>query len=287
MALKTGLHYIVNSFSHLSGVVTADADGQHRPKDILAIGEKIGKEKNEFLVGSRDFSLPQVPWKSRWGNRITSFIFKWVTGTTCHDTQTGLRGIPMDLIPLALGVNGARYEYEMNVLLQFGHHHIFIREIPIETVYFGSNENSHFNSWRDSFRIYSNFIKIILSHSLPSILFGIADFATFLLLIFWFNSFDLGPIMLATFLSRTLTKLGTIGVTRPWTKKKANFSNIVLILSVLLFILEMVLSGLLVYFLTLALPALLVAKLLADIFLYGFVNLLKGVFVRLILRKKR
>ena len=41
-----------------------------------------------------------------------------MTGMNVSDTQTGLRVIPMSWLPKLLTVEGERYEFEMNMLLE-------------------------------------------------------------------------------------------------------------------------------------------------------------------------
>ena len=53
-------------------VVTADADGQHTIEDVCAVGQAALEKADALVLGVRDLSLPQVPPKSRVGNRISS-----------------------------------------------------------------------------------------------------------------------------------------------------------------------------------------------------------------------
>jgi hypothetical protein len=38
-ALKTGFNFILGRFPHLMGVVTPDADGQHRVEDVVRVAD--------------------------------------------------------------------------------------------------------------------------------------------------------------------------------------------------------------------------------------------------------
>lgn len=154
-ALRTGMEKAVRQFGEEIGVITADADGQHLPHDIAKIAEAMNSHPDRLVLGTRDFSGKTVPVKSALGNRITSAFFKVLTGVTCRDTQTGLRGIPSSLLPLALSTEGDRYDYEMNFLIKA------VKKAPllmisIETVYEGGNKGSHFRPVRDSFLIYKS-----------------------------------------------------------------------------------------------------------------------------------
>lgn len=162
-AIKTGLEYADNKYPNNCGFVTADADGQHAAEDILKVADVLGKNQNSLILGSRDFSEKDVPFKSRWGNRITSIVFKLSTGKECPDTQTGLRGIPKKFKDICLSVPGNRFEYEMNMLLEFMRHSIPMIHVPIATIYLDNNKSSHFNPVKDSIRIYSDILKYSFS----------------------------------------------------------------------------------------------------------------------------
>lgn len=153
-AIKTGIGHMKQRCPGCAGYITADADGQHRPVDILNVAKALGRHPGHLILGTRDFSRKQVPFKSRWGNRITSGVFHLTTGTACPDTQTGLRGIPARYAELALDVPGERFEYEMSFLMAAARQSIPFMEVPIGTIYLDGNRSSHFRPVRDSARIY-------------------------------------------------------------------------------------------------------------------------------------
>jgi putative flippase GtrA len=161
-ALKKGLQYIKDQFPENSIVVTLDSDGQHTVKDALQVSNCAEANPGCMLLGSRSFS-GNVPVRSRFGNKITQFVYRISTGTRIKDTQTGLRAFTSDLIPFLLNVEGERYEYEMNVLLECSHQNIPITEVGIETIYIDNNSASHFDTFKDSFRIYREILKFAAS----------------------------------------------------------------------------------------------------------------------------
>ena len=161
-ALKTGLNAALNLWPDLSGVVTADADGQHTLRDILRLIEAMRVHPNALVLGSREFT-GDVPFKSRWGNRITRFVYALASGVHVSDTQTGLRGLPACAIPAMITIDGERYEYEMNVLLKLRDMKLGVFEVPIETIYIDDNSGSHFNPVRDAIRIYAVIFKYLFS----------------------------------------------------------------------------------------------------------------------------
>ena len=176
-ALKTGFSHIATHMPHLFGVVTADADGQHRIEDILRVCQCLQQHPEALVLGSRRFT-GDVPFRSRFGNVLTRWIFRWATGKKVSDTQTGLRAVTLEQIPRLLEHKGERYEYEINMLIDFAREKLPIEEVPIETVYINNNESSHFNPIADSLKIYACLLKFGLS----SLIAFVMDYALVLIL---------------------------------------------------------------------------------------------------------
>ena len=158
VALKTGYKWIMENLPDITGVITADADGQHTVPDCLHLAEQLEKGEKALYLGSRDFNLDNVPPKSKSGNKITSALFKLMYGQYLPDTQTGLRAFRKEELPFMAEVDGERYEYEMKVLIACSRARIPMIPITIETIYENANEGTHFHPIRDSWRIY----KVIL-----------------------------------------------------------------------------------------------------------------------------
>lgn len=177
-ALKTGFEVIKKEYPDADGVVTADCDGQHTTKDILRVIDSMSENPDAIIIGGR-FSKKDddVPVRSQIGNTITRLVFRMATGLKIRDTQTGLRGIPAYLFDKMAELKGDRYEYEMNMLLYLKEWSIPYVEIPIETVYFDNNKQSHYNTFKDSWRIFKQIFKYIVS-SASSL---IVDYLAFIL----------------------------------------------------------------------------------------------------------
>ena len=154
-ALKYGMKYILSSGSYTdkSHIVTADADGQHKPEDIAKVASAAEEHPDDLILGARHFT-GEVPFRSRFGNSITRIVFAVAGGKKLTDTQTGLRGFSLKTAGIFAETAGDKYEYEMNMLFDAVENKITITEIPIETVYENDNASSHFRPIRDSYRIY-------------------------------------------------------------------------------------------------------------------------------------
>lgn len=201
-ALKTALAYFKEKRPDFAGAVAADADGQHLAEDILAVAKRL-VQTDRLTLGCRDFSAPEVPPRSRAGNRITIGTFRLFFGMKISDTQTGLRGFPRAALDLLLQTPGDRYEYETNMLFAASRAGLVPEEVPIHTVYIEENASSHFRPVVDSMRIYGLIIKYLFS----SVAATVVDALAFFLLKF-FTFLEVLPIPLtftAAFLARAIS----------------------------------------------------------------------------------
>lgn len=197
-ALKAGLEYLQKENAGLQGdftLITLDADGQHLLKDALNLLSVAEEKKDTLILGSRTQSKDS-PLRSRIGNGITKEVFNLCTGVEVKDTQTGMRAFSGKMIPEMLDIPGERYEYEMNVLLYLAKEGVPMEEVPIETVYINDNAESHFDTVKDSYRIY----KQILKFSASSLVSFLADF-----LLYSFFFLITGGLFVSNFLARVIS----------------------------------------------------------------------------------
>ena len=161
-ALKTAFAYYLSTYDQkrYCGVVTADADGQHLAADIYKTAMRLKNSDmypsngRVLVLGTRDFNDPIVPFKSKNGNKITTFMFKLLYGKKINDTQTGLRGISNSYLKDCLLLTGERFEYEISMLIDAVVSNAAVLEEKIATVYLNQNRETHFNPVKDSIKIY-------------------------------------------------------------------------------------------------------------------------------------
>ena len=165
-ALKDGLQVCLDRFPNAAGAITIDGDGQHLTKDIIACGNRMLEEKNRVVLGCRNFDLPGVPARSVAGNKTTARLFR-LYGICITDTQTGLRAIPRQYWQLFTEIEGDRFEYETNMLLQMKRRGIPFSEQEIETVYEDENAGSHYDTLKDSWRIFKIMCKAAFRRTGP------------------------------------------------------------------------------------------------------------------------
>ena len=181
-ALKTGFSEIMRLYPG-AHVVTADADGQHTPKDIARIADVLDEGDADTLVLGKRVLGKGTPFKSLFGNTLTRWVFALSSGHKVYDTQTGLRGIPAQMLPLMMRIPGERYEYEMNMLLHAPKDGVQFKEIEIQTVYTDNNSGSHFHPIRDALQVFSR----VIAYAASSMLSFIVDYVAYAILIEFFN----------------------------------------------------------------------------------------------------
>ena len=167
-ALKTAFAHVMAEKNGTECVVTADADGQHLVKDIIAVADTC-LETGHITLGCRDFTDPKVPARSKAGNQTTCVVFRLFFGMKIQDTQTGLRAFPMDTLPVMCEAAGDRYEYETNMLFLMNRKDMPFEQVKIETVYIEENKSSHFRVVRDSIRIYALILKYLFSSAASAV----------------------------------------------------------------------------------------------------------------------
>jgi exopolysaccharide biosynthesis protein len=244
------------------GIVTADADGQHTPADILKVVKELAAS-DTIVLGTRDLSSADVPLTSKIGNLFSAIYYKMKTGKILKDTQTGLRGIPAKYFDFALSIEGDRYEYEMRFLEQMNEENIEYCTVEIETIY-EKDRVTHFRTVSDSYTIYKSFFKNIAS----SLLSAAVDVTSFMILT------NIGiSIFSATVMARVVSGLLNFTLNKIWVfeKKDSHNTRNESLKYLALFIMQMIFSGILTETVSSIFTfsyGLLVSKIFVDCFLF-------------------
>lgn len=206
-ALRDAFVYLIMGWEPIRGCVTADADGQHAPADIIAVGEEFVRGGcGSLVLGVRDMGTEGVPRKSRMGNRFINACLRTLSGIHVTDSQTGLRGIPEPLMSRCLDLEGDHFEFELQMLLMC-HGDTPIREVPIATIYESDvNHQTHFRPVVDSLRIFYVSVRTFLGFSATSLLSTSLDIFLFWLLSLEFRHAGLALwAILATVVARVVS----------------------------------------------------------------------------------
>ena len=134
-------------------VITIDADGQHFADDLPSFLQKLNENPKSLIVGSRNINAEGMPEKNTFANKFSNFWFKFETGTSLPDTQSGYR-----LYPVKLYRNTSfftrKYEFEIEILVRSAWRNIPVIPIPIKVYYPQGDERvSHFRPLQDFTRI--------------------------------------------------------------------------------------------------------------------------------------
>jgi len=239
-ALKTGFNYFLNNSGECVGIVTADADGQHTINDIIKVSKRLIDNPEKLILGARNFSESNIPFRSRFGNIMTRRIFGLLAGIRIADTQTGLRAISSEFAMDLMSVHGERFEYETNMILECKSKDIVIDEVAIDTIYLEDNKSSHFNPIVDSIKIYGVFFKF-MSSSVVSFILDILLFTMFSKL--FYNITSEYFILLATIVSRVMSSLFNYNINKNTVFKHKAFDKLVIVRYYVLCLTLMLVSG--------------------------------------------
>ncbi|MBR2988854.1 MAG: GtrA family protein [Clostridia bacterium] len=180
-ALKTAFAYFKESglIERYDGVITADGDGQHAPDDIIMLDNQLGQNKSRALhIGSRDLSSKVMPFRSKFGNKINAFLFRFLYGVVTPDTQSGLRAISSDLTDWLLSIKGDRFEYEMQMLIETKKAGVKIHSHPIATRY-EKQHKSHFKTFTDAYKVTKVLFSGMAKFIFAELVAGIFDLGAF------------------------------------------------------------------------------------------------------------
>ena len=245
-ALKTAFTYCLEN--NFQGAVTADSDGQHLPEDISHCIESLVEHPESLVLGVRDFSQKNIPFKSKFGNVLTCTVFRCLVGRALSDTQTGLRGISANFMKDLVNLPGDRFEYETKMLWFAKENNIPYKEVKIATVYENGNSGTHFRPIRDSWLIYKTLINDIFSQFLFFVGSGIVSFLVDLglfSLLFYvlFSGLSIGRLIFSVVLARCISSFTNYMINRnivfKYKKKKYDtrtFSAYVILCIVIMFL---------------------------------------------------
>ena len=128
--------------------ISIDGDGQHLASEIQKIIISCN-EKNQIIIGARNFDIKNVPNGSKFGRWFSNFWACWDTGQEIKDSLSGFRLYPTSI--LDLDIKTSRFDWEMEVLVKHSWEKRVIREIIIECYYPSAQERvSHFKKFWDT-----------------------------------------------------------------------------------------------------------------------------------------
>lgn len=262
--LKYGLKKAKRLFPDLGGVITAEANKQHRPEDLLRVAKALNRHPHKLVLGVRHFNKKNSPLKFRISFFFSKLYFHFITQRWHRDTRTVLRGIPSDLFSLAETTEGNRYEYEFNFLISAVKENFPIHNVQVSSRLRGSHL-SHFRPFYDTLLLFKTPIKFA---AVSLSCYGV-DIAIFTILTWFLLSNNALELFLATVLARlvsgalnfTANKKWSFRNTKNWSGQAAKYG--------VLFVCQMLLSWILVTLFSSWIPIhVTIIKMAADLLLF-------------------
>ncbi|MDE6202830.1 MAG: glycosyltransferase family 2 protein, partial [Lachnospiraceae bacterium] len=91
-AVKTGIRESSGNI-----IIWYDADGQHRPEDVLKIINKMQEEELDYCIGIRDGNS-YVDKSRSFGKKVLKGILNFITKEELRDFNSGMRGFKREII---------------------------------------------------------------------------------------------------------------------------------------------------------------------------------------------
>jgi glycosyltransferase involved in cell wall biosynthesis len=136
-------------------IISIDGDGQHRPEDIPAVIDTAKQYPENIIIAARLKDNDQAPRARLAANRFADFWISWAAGQWIHDTQSGFRLYPKNLIaqlqPDTSQERGC--VFESKVLIDAARKGFPSKVTPISSSYHSNARASHFRPVADITRI--------------------------------------------------------------------------------------------------------------------------------------
>ena len=113
--------------------VTLDGDGQHDPRDIRKLVEKIDKGY-EIVLGSRIHKGNQFPIIKKIANHCGNLLVYIMYGLMVNDSQSGFRAYSKKALK-AIETNHDKYEFESEIIREIVRNTLKYIEVPISVRY--------------------------------------------------------------------------------------------------------------------------------------------------------
>jgi glycosyltransferase involved in cell wall biosynthesis len=156
-ALKTGFQCAVQN--EYCGVVTIDADGQHKVSEIADFLSAVEINGPDVIVGSRLNNSKGMPFIRLATNVFTSWLISVIAGKKISDVQSGFRYLGHTVLK-NIKLETKNFDTEPEILLKASWMDYKIINIPISTIYH-KNFVSHVNPFKDTLKFFKLIFKSI------------------------------------------------------------------------------------------------------------------------------
>ena len=127
----------------LDVLVTMDADGQHRPKDVKAVLDPILKEEADIVIGSRFLvENKEMPSYRKTGIKMITKLANTALDKQITDSQSGFRGYNKKVLS-AISPSESGMGVSNEILIKASKQGFKIDEAPIKVSYEGDTSTHH------------------------------------------------------------------------------------------------------------------------------------------------
>ena len=148
-------------------MITIDADGQHRPRDLEKFLPLLQESDTAIVIGCRDLADHGVPRRSRLGSQIGNFWLRIETGVSIDDCQSGFRAYPVEHLS-RLKLTGSHFDFETEVLARAVWAGLRLKTVSIDVWYPEPRLRvSGFRPFLDNFRISCMHARLVGRRLLP------------------------------------------------------------------------------------------------------------------------
>ena len=151
LALRHGFEFArKNGYDYC---ITIDSDGQHQVADLPKFLDKLAQHPKAIIMGARNMEQASVPGKSSFGNKFSNFWYRFETGISLPDTQTGYRLYPLQALK-EIHFFTTKFEFEIEVIVKAAWRGIEVLSVPV-SVYYAPKETriTHFRPVPDFTRV--------------------------------------------------------------------------------------------------------------------------------------
>lgn len=131
-ALATGIQGALKEKADV--ILTFDADGQHKAKDIPQMIKPIIEGEADIVIGSRLLVPSKIPLSRILANRLANIITYLLFGIWTTDSQSGLRCFNKKTAQL-LNLATNSMEVSSEIIKEIKVHNLKLTEVPIQAIY--------------------------------------------------------------------------------------------------------------------------------------------------------
>lgn len=152
-AIKCGLRAASGEF-----VVCMDADGQHQPKDVKILIEKLA-QGYDMVVGARSRAGQAGAHRSI-ANRFYNKFASWMVSHKVEDLTSGFRVLRREKFLEFISLLPNKFSYPTTITMSFFRAGYSVAYVPIDVIGRVEGSKSHINAWRDGVRFLLIIFKI-------------------------------------------------------------------------------------------------------------------------------